>query len=167
MSRTFKIFSQVLSIWIFTICFLVISPNLVIAASINETVKLAAVDFTKQTAIEVKVSLSNNANELKFFPDRFTFESGKRYKLLLINTSGMKHYFTSKDFADAVWTQNVVAGNVEVKGNIRELELRPNTTAAWTFIPIKSGTYELHCAIADHSEAGMRGLITIQPSVVD
>jgi len=48
MSRTFKIFSQVLSIWIFTICFLVISPNLVIAASINETVKLAAVDFTKQ-----------------------------------------------------------------------------------------------------------------------
>jgi uncharacterized cupredoxin-like copper-binding protein len=123
MSRTFKIFSQVLSIWIFTICFLVISPNLVIAASINETVKLAAVDFTKQTAIEVKVSLSNNANELKFFPERFTFESGKRYKLLLSNTSGMKHYFTSKDFADAIWTQNVVAGNVEVKGNIRELQL--------------------------------------------
>ncbi|MFZ4727500.1 MAG: plastocyanin/azurin family copper-binding protein [Pseudanabaena sp.] len=167
MRHTFKIFSQVLSIWIFTICFLVISPNLAIAAPINETVKLAAVDFTKQTAIEVKVNLSNNANELKFFPDRFTFESGKRYKLLLSNTSGMKHYFTSKDFADAVWTQNVVAGNVEVKGNIRELELRPNTNAAWTFIPIKSGTYELHCAIAGHTEAGMRGLITIQPSVVD
>jgi uncharacterized cupredoxin-like copper-binding protein len=163
MRHTFKIFSQVLSIWIFAICFLVVSPNLAIAAP----VKLAAVDFTKQTAIEVKVNLSNNANELKFFPDRFTFESGKRYKLLLSNTSGMKHYFTSKDFADAVWTQNVVAGNVEVKGNIRELELRPNTNAAWTFIPIKSGTYELHCAIAGHAEAGMRGLITIQPSVVD
>ncbi len=163
MRHTFKIFSQVLSIWIFAICFLMISPNLAIAAPD----KLASVDFTKQTAIEVKVSLSNNANELKFFPNRFIFESGKRYKLLLSNTSGMKHYFTSKDFADAVWTQNVVAGNVEVKGNIRELELRPNTTAAWTFIPIKSGTYELHCAIAGHTEAGMRGLITIQPSVVD
>lgn len=163
MRRTFKIFSQVLSICLFAICFVVISSSFAIAAP----VKSAAVDFTKQTAIEVKVSLSNNANELKFIPDRFTFEAGKRYKLLLSNPSGMKHYFTSKDFSDAIWTQNVVAGNVEVKGNIRELELRPNTTAVWTFIPIKSGTYELHCAIAGHTEAGMRGLITIQPSVVD
>ena len=164
MRHTFKIFSQVLSIWIFVISFFVISPNLAIAAPTNTAIKIASVDFTKQTAIEVKVSLSNTANELKFIPDRFTFESGKRYKLLLNNPSGLKHYFTSKDFADAIWTQNVVAGNVEVKGNIRELELRPNTTAAWTFIPVKSGTYELHCAIAGHTEAGMRGLITIQPS---
>ena len=164
MRHTFKIFSQVLSIWIFAISFLVISPNLAIATSTNVLVKIASVDFTKQTAIEVQVSLSNTANELKFIPDRFTFEAGKRYKLLLNNPSGLKHYFTSKDFADAIWTQNVVAGNVEVKGNIRELELRPNTTAAWTFIPVKSVTYELHCAIAGHTEAGMRGLITIQPS---
>jgi uncharacterized cupredoxin-like copper-binding protein len=125
---------------------------------------IAAVDFTKQPAITVKVSLSNDTNELKFIPDRFTFESGKRYKLVLNNPSAIKHYFTSKDFADASWTQNVVAGNVEIKGNIRELELRPNATAEWTFVPIKSGTYELHCAIAGHTEAGMRGSITIQPS---
>ncbi|MFM7601258.1 MAG: copper-binding protein [Pseudanabaena sp.] len=164
MQHSFKIFSQVLSIWVFVISFLVINPNLAIAAPTNTPIKIASVDFTKQTAIEVKVSLSNTANELKFIPDRFTFESGKRYKLLLNNTSSLKHYFTSKDFADAIWTQNVVAGNVEVKGNIRELELRPNTTAAWTFIPIKSGSYELHCAIAGHTEAGMQGLITIQPS---
>ena len=58
----------------------------------------------------------------------------------------------------------IVAGHVEIKGNIRELELRPNTTAEWTFVPIKSGTYELHCAIAGHTEAGMHGSITIQPS---
>ncbi|MCA6621310.1 MAG: multicopper oxidase domain-containing protein, partial [Pseudanabaena sp. M165S2SP1A06QC] len=58
----------------------------------------------------------------------------------------------------------VVVGNVEIKGNIRELELKPNATAEWTFVPIKSGTYELHCAIAGHTEAGMLGSITIQPS---
>jgi uncharacterized cupredoxin-like copper-binding protein len=160
MRHIFTNFSQVFSIWILAICFLVVSPNWAIAAP----VQLASTDFTKQTAIEVKVSLSNTANELKFVPDRFIFESGKRYKLLLSNPSAMKHYFTSKDFADAIWTQNVVAGNVEIKGNIRELELRPNTNAAWTFVPIKSGTYELHCAIAGHAEAGMRGIITIQPS---
>jgi uncharacterized cupredoxin-like copper-binding protein len=160
MGNIFKILSQVFSIFIFVIFCCVISPSLAIAAPI----KPAAVDFTKQEAIAVKVSLSNSDNELKFIPDRFTFESGKRYKLLLSNPSETKHYFTSKDFADAIWTQNVVAGNVEVKGNIRELELRPNTTAEWTFVPIKSGTYELHCAIVGHAEAGMRGTITIQPA---
>ncbi|MBD2178442.1 cupredoxin domain-containing protein [Pseudanabaena sp. FACHB-1998] len=139
------------------LCF-VISPDLAIASADFPT------DFTKQPVIAIKVSLSNEANELKFTPNKFTFESGKRYKLMLSNSSGMKHYFTSKDFADAVWTQNVVAGNVEIKGSIRELELRPNTTAEWTFVPVKSGTYELHCAIAGHTEAGMRGNITIQPS---
>lgn len=154
---------KTLLVAIFGIFCLVISPNLAIAAP--APIKLTSVDFTKQQAIVVKVSLSNEANELKFTPDRFIFEAGKRYKLVLSNASGMKHYFTSKDFADAVWTQNVVAGNVEIKGNIRELELRPNTTAEWTFVPIKSGTYELHCAIAGHTEAGMRGSITIQPSV--
>ncbi|MDX2254323.1 MAG: cupredoxin domain-containing protein [Pseudanabaenaceae cyanobacterium bins.39] len=131
---------------------------------LNTQSAIASVDLTKQPAIAVQVSLSNGANQLKFIPDRFTFESGKRYKLILNNPSGLKHYFTSKDFADAVWTQHVVAGDVEIKGNIRELELRPNSKAEWTFIPIKSGTYELHCAIAGHTEAGMRGSITIQPS---
>ncbi|NUN63932.1 copper-binding protein [Pseudanabaena biceps] len=152
---------QTLLITILGIFWIVISPNLAIAAPVSPN---TAIDFTKQQAIAVNVSLSNTANELKFIPDRFIFESGKRYKLVLSNPSATKHYFTSKDFADAVWTQNVVAGNVEIKGNIRELELRPNTTAEWTFVPIKSGTYELHCAIAGHAEAGMRGSITIQPS---
>jgi len=160
MRQAFRIFI----VAIVAIFYVALRPNIAIAAPDN-TIRIASVDFTKQTAIAVKVSLSNNANELKFIPDRFTFESGKRYKLLLSNTSAMKHYFTSKDFADAIWTQNVVAGNVEIKGNIRELELKPNATAEWTFVPIKSGTYELHCAIAGHTEAGMRGSITIQPSV--
>jgi uncharacterized cupredoxin-like copper-binding protein len=44
------------------------------------------------------------------------------------------------------------------------LELRPNPTAEWTFVPIKSGAYDLHCAIAGHAEAEMRGSITIQPN---
>ncbi len=168
MKRSLKIFGQVFSILLFTFCCVVISPKLAIASSVNPktvNIKTIGVDFTKQPAIAIKVSLSNEGNELKFTPDHFNFESGKRYKLILSNPSESKHYFTSKDFADAIWTQNVVAGNVEIKGNIHELELRPNTTAEWTFVPIKSGTYELHCAIAGHTEAGMHGTITIQPSV--
>lgn len=54
---------------IFTICCVMIAPNLVIAAPANPT-KIASIDFTKQQAIAVQVSLSNDHNELKFIPDR-------------------------------------------------------------------------------------------------
>ncbi|MEE3715554.1 copper-binding protein [Tumidithrix elongata RA019] len=134
------------------------SSSFAIAAPANSNL----INLVNQPAIEVKVSLSNTANELKFEPDRIPFEVGKRYKLLLSNPSAMKHYFTSKDFADAIWTQKVEAGHVEIKGNIRELELRPQATAEWFFVPIKQGSYILRCTIAGHSEAGMKGTILIQ-----
>lgn len=110
---------------------------------------------------EVKVSLGNTANELKFFPSNLEFVAGQRYKLLLNNPSPQKHYFTAKDFADVSWTQKVEAGKVEVKGAIHELELKPGGEAEWVFVPMKPGTYELHCPIPGHTEAGMTGKIAI------
>jgi uncharacterized cupredoxin-like copper-binding protein len=114
-------------------------------------------------AIEVNVSLGNSANELKFFPNQLEFVAGTRYKLLLDNPSPQKHYFTAKDFADASWTQKVEAAKIEVKGAIHELELKPGGEAEWVFVPMKPGTYELHCSISGHTEAGMVGEITINP----
>lgn len=112
-------------------------------------------------ATEVKVSLGNSADALKFFPSHLTFEAGQRYKLLLDNPSPQKHYFTAKDFADASWTQKVEAGKVEVKGAVHEVELKPGGEAEWVFVPMKPGTYELHCSIPGHAEAGMTGEIVI------
>jgi uncharacterized cupredoxin-like copper-binding protein len=111
--------------------------------------------------IELKVSLGNIANELKFFPERMQLVAGKKYKLLLSNPSPQKHYFTAREFASNSWTQKVDAGNVEIKGAIQELELRPNTTAAWVLVPMKSGSYQLRCTIPGHTEAGMTGTITV------
>lgn len=119
------------------------------------------VDLLGQPPIEVKVSLGNSANELKFFPSNLEFAVGKRYKLLLENPSPQKHYFTAKDFADVAWTQKVEAGKVEIKGAIRELELKPGATAEWVFVPIKAGKYNLRCPIPGHTEAGMTGAIAI------
>lgn len=109
----------------------------------------------------VTVSLSNSANELKFFPSKLEFVAGQPYKLLLENPSSQKHYFTAKDFADVSWTQKIQAGKVEVKGAIHELELLPGGKAEWVFVPMKPGTYELHCSIPGHTEAGMVGEIAI------
>jgi uncharacterized cupredoxin-like copper-binding protein len=110
---------------------------------------------------QVKVSLGNAAGELKFFPDNLQFKTGKQYKLVLDNPSPVKHYFTSKDFADASWTKNVQAGKVEVKGAIHELELKPSAQAEWTITPMRSGSYKLYCSIPGHAEAGMTGKIVV------
>jgi uncharacterized cupredoxin-like copper-binding protein len=118
--------------------------------------------LSRQTAVEIPVHLGNNANELKFFPATIDFTAGKRYKLILDNPSATKHYFTAKDFADSIWSQKVEAGGVEVKGAIHELELKPGAIAEWFFIPLKSGTYALHCSIPGHAEAGMVGKLGIQ-----
>lgn len=112
--------------------------------------------------IELKISLGNTANELKFFPDRVQLVAGKKYTLQLSNSSPQKHYFTAREFASNSWTQKVDAGNVEIKGAIQELELRPNTTAAWVLVPMKPGSYQLRCTIPGHTEAGMTGMITIK-----
>lgn len=122
---------------------------------------IAAPAPSQQTPLEVRVHMGTEAGELKFVPETFNFEAGKRYKLILDNPSPVKHYFTAKDFADAIWTQKVEAVNVEVKGAIHELELKPTAEAEWVFIPLKPGTYELHCSIPGHAEAGMVGSITI------
>jgi uncharacterized cupredoxin-like copper-binding protein len=121
-------------------------------------------DLAKQPVTEIRVSLGTEANELKFVPNQFDFQAGKRYKLVLSNPSAQKHYFTAKDFADGIWTQKVDAGKVEIKGAIHELELRPGTQADWVFIPLRSGKYELRCTIAGHTEAGMKGSIVISPA---
>lgn len=122
---------------------------------------IAAVLSNSAPLMEVNVHLGNSAEELKFVPDHLEFIAGRRYKLILDNPSSQKHYFTAKDFADAIWTQKVEAGNVEVKGAVHELELKPGAIAEWVFVPLKSGTYELHCSIPGHSEAGMRGVLTV------
>jgi uncharacterized cupredoxin-like copper-binding protein len=122
-------------------------------------------DMTKQAAIELKVSLGNAANELKFIPNSLEFSPGKRYKLVLSNPSSQKHYFTAKDFADNIWSQKVDAGKVEVKGAIHELELKPGAQAEWVFVPIKPCTYELRCVIPGHTEAGMTGTLIVRSNV--
>jgi uncharacterized cupredoxin-like copper-binding protein len=121
----------------------------------------AATSLSQQPPIELQVSLGDAAGQLKFVPDQLTLSPNRRYRLVLTNPSTAKHYFTAKDFADAIWTQKVDAGNVEIKGAIRELELRPGSQAEWVFVTLRPGDYSLRCTIPGHTEAGMIGKIKI------
>lgn len=151
--------------WLIISLGLVLSLTIFLAMSVapgmSQSALSAPVALSQQTATEIKVELGSTTGDLKFFPSQLAFMAGKRYKLVLSNPSSQKHYFTAKDFADAIWTQKVDAGNVEIKGNIRELELRPGTQAEWVFVTLRPGTYPLRCVIPGHTEAGMVGTIKI------
>lgn len=130
---------------------------------------MAGGDMTGQKPIEIKVQLGDSSNAMRFFPAHLAFETGKLYKLVLHNASGMKHYFSSDGLSRSVFTRKAqVLGPdgktiAEIKGTIREIEVYPNGTAEWWFVPVKTGMLnDLKCSIKGHAEAGMVGTITIK-----
>ncbi|HXH03394.1 MAG TPA: biphenyl 2,3-dioxygenase [Candidatus Competibacteraceae bacterium] len=129
----------------------------------------AAGDLTQQQPVDVKVELGNKDDALKFFPEAIQLETGKLYRLTLSNPSPQKHYFSSEGLAQAVFTRKVqVNGSdgkaiAEVKGVVREIEVYPNGTTEWWFVPVKAGEFgDLKCTIAGHAEGGMVGKISVK-----
>jgi len=129
----------------------------------------AAGDLTSQEPVEIKVQLGDANDALQFFPETLKLETGKLYRLILSNPSPQKHYFSSEKLAGSVFTRKVQVNNLdgkptaEVKGHVREIEVYPNGTAEWWFVPIKAGEIgDLKCTISGHAEAGMVGSVTIE-----
>ena len=121
-----------------------------------------AADLSKQDPIEVVIDLGTKDGDLVFTPNRLNFDTGKLYKLVLKNPSRFKHYFSALRFASAVWTRKVEIGGAEVKGAVREIELKPDGEAEWFFVPVQAGTFRLECTIRGHAEAGMVGEVTVR-----
>ena len=132
-------------------------------------------DLTRQKPIEVEVFLNGKIGETHFYyPSTLNFETGKLYKLKLKNISDSKHYFSSKNFSMSVFTRKIqVVKNkkkiAEIKGIINEVEVFPENTLEWWFVPVKTGRFnDLFCHVKDpktgknHSEMGMRGTIIIE-----
>ncbi|MFO8039124.1 MAG: cupredoxin domain-containing protein [Sodalinema sp.] len=142
---------------------------LVAIALVNPTMAQAnptdmAPQLARINATELHIHLGDRQGQLKFYPNQLDLIAGQTYKLILDNPSPEKHYFSAPDFAAASWTRKVEAAGVEVKGTVRELELKPNAEAEWVFVPEKPGEYHLECTISGHAEAGMTGTLTIRAS---
>lgn len=132
-------------------------------------------DLTKQNPIEIVVFLKGEVGKNHLYdPSLLRFETGKLYKLKLINISDSKHYFSSANFVKSIFTRKVqVVKNekkiAEIKGIINEVEIFPKNILEWWFVPIKTGKFnDLFCHIKDlklgvtHAEMGMTGTIIIE-----
>ncbi|MEX0951073.1 MAG: plastocyanin/azurin family copper-binding protein [Gammaproteobacteria bacterium] len=140
---------------------------IIIAALFCQPV-LAEGDLSRQDSIEVTVELGNKNGEMVFAPSELRFETGKLYKMVLVNNSPHKHYFSSDKFVQSVYTRKVQTytadgdATAEVKGHIREVEVFPGYTAEWWFVPIQTGKFgDLVCTVDGHEAAGMTGTIEI------
>lgn len=115
-------------------------------------------------AIEVRIETGTKDGQLKFIPNKLSFERGKYYKLVIHNPSDDDHYFTSDALATHVFTRKVeVAGKdhktvAEIHGAVYDIELKPGATVEWYFYPMTNGKkLELYCHKQGHAEQGMTG----------
>jgi uncharacterized cupredoxin-like copper-binding protein len=136
----------------------------------------AAGDLSRQTPIDVTVELGRPGHHV-FIPHLLRFETGKLYRLILINQSKDPHYFTSHAFTQLIYTRKVQLTQMrdgkpvtlaEIKGAIREIEVFPGHSAEWWFVPIATGRVtDLQCGVRapdgkTHAEHGMVGEIVIE-----
>lgn len=132
-------------------------------------------DLTRQEPKTIEVLMKGSKGKVHYYePSVLKFETGKLYKLIIKNISDSKHYFSSKKFAESIFTRKIqIKKNnqkiAEIKGVINEVEVFPENSVEWWFIPIKTGRFDdLSCYVKDdkskkeHSQMGMIGSIIVE-----
>ena len=87
--------------------------------------------------------LAVTAKEFSFNPARLTLKAGQSAKLVMENIGSIEHDFTVDD---AGFKLSVTGGKTKDK----ELKID------------KPGTYEFHCSVAGHKDAGMKGELVVE-----
>jgi len=119
-------------------------------------------------ATEVNISVGTVDGQMKFTPDKLTFERGTYYKLVITNPSSDEHYFTSDAFATHIFTRKVEVIDkegktiAEIHGAINDMELKPGASVEWFFFPMTKGkNLKFFCHKKGHEAQGMVGSINI------
>ncbi len=132
------------------------------ALLLSSTVVWAAGDLSRQTPVELKVLVGSKTAEFAILPKTWNLQTGKLYKVTLVNEGKVKHEWVAPEFTLTIWTRKVETAGVEVKGVINEIELLPGAKADWYFVPIRTGEFSMACEIEGHKEAGMVGKIIVK-----
>ncbi len=119
---------------------------------------MKAADWDKIEIVDVVLK------EYSYSPNRLAFKTGVPYKLQIRNQGTIKHYFTAVKFFKAIATRKVQSNtDGEIKAPyFSALEVFPGRSLELYFIPVRQGTYKLHCTIKGHEAQGMHGTIMIE-----
>jgi uncharacterized cupredoxin-like copper-binding protein len=144
----------------------VMACALALIFSVNASAKS---DASKVEPIEVVVKLGNESYPFLFDPNLLEFETGKSYRLVLLNEGPHRHFFVSEGLAKSVSSQKLEVFNregkklVELKGQIAEIDTHGYTKVHWSFVPTRKGRFDdLICNVPGHADHGMKGTIVIK-----
>ncbi|KAF0219652.1 MAG: hypothetical protein FD174_1907 [Geobacteraceae bacterium] len=102
--------------------------------------------------------------EFAYNPPTLVFRQGTPYKLVIENKGTQKHYFTAESFFRSIATRKLQSNtDGEVKAPyFSAIEVYPGRSLDLYFIPVRQGTYDLHCTMEGHAGKGMKGEIRIE-----
>jgi uncharacterized cupredoxin-like copper-binding protein len=120
--------------------------------------RVKAADWSKMQTLSVVLK------EYSYAPSHIQFKTGVPYKLQIQNKGTVKHYFTAEEFFKGIATRKVQSNaDGEIKAPyFSALEVFPGRSLDLYFIPVKKGSYRLHCTITGHEAEGMHGVIIIE-----
>ncbi len=120
--------------------------------------RVKAADWSKIQTVPVVLK------EYSYTPSTLHFKADVPYKLEIQNRGTVKHYFTAEGFFKAIATRKVQSNtDGEIKAPyFSALEVFPGRSLDMYFVPVKKGTYKLHCTITGHEAEGMHGTVIIE-----
>ncbi|MCK4712288.1 MAG: hypothetical protein KAT26_05345 [Marinosulfonomonas sp.] len=123
---------------------------------------VAGGDLSRANVITVNMEMGTNSDGMYLSPNNYVFETGQAYKLVMTNVDEIKHELAINEMYERIFTRKIEVedadGNLvtEVKGAVWEVEVGPNQTVEWFFVPVQTmDETEITCEIAGHYEAGM------------
>ncbi len=123
----------------------------------------AAGDLSRNDIQTVVLEMgTDDDGNMYFTPGDLTFETGRAYKLHMVNVDEIKHEVSLAEMGERIFTRKVEIETTdgelvaEIKGQINEVEIGPLQAVDWYFVPVQTmDDSEIKCEIEGHYEAGM------------
>jgi uncharacterized cupredoxin-like copper-binding protein len=113
------------------------------------------------------------------YPATVEFDRGGVYVLIFRNQSEETHYLVPTKFSRAIKTLDLDLRGAKLEsvstlhprapnelgsvvGSVKEIELRSGGEAAWRFVAMAPGTYQVECDAPRHAAQGMKANIVIR-----
>jgi uncharacterized cupredoxin-like copper-binding protein len=108
-----------------------------------------------QEPIQVVLQFGTETKSFALTPKSLRFETGKLYKLVIVNPSKTAHVVFAPEFGVAIDSISLTQG----------VALKQGDRQTWYFVADQAGTYDIMCGHKAHVEAGMMGKIIVSPIV--
>ncbi len=111
----------------------------------------------------VTVIMQDDANGMRYVPDRIEVKRGEQVRIIIENKGALKHEFTLATMQDNKKHRAIMMKFPDMEHddpNAKSIEPGKSAEILWRFN--KTGTFEFACLIPGHYEAGMHGTASVK-----